>query len=250
MREEPGSRGATDGGAGRPTDRMKGMIHPQTRALHRYFEELRGNRAVPMRAEVDPRDMPCRAGNLFILEDLGRGQLRFRLAGSALTEVFGTELRGLNVRMMMEGRGRESFAALIEECLAEPGIGYLRLARADRPEDLWEMLLLPLRSDGGGIDRVLGSLVPLGAETPSRGRRALAFTIVEMSIRPIRAGRPALGPQPAQAPAEGFAEGEQTPFSGPAGPLRAIEGGRADGESGARLGERTSRNHLRIVRDD
>ena len=253
MGEHPENHDGAAGPAGTRADRMKGMIHPQTRALHRYFEELRGNRAAPLRAEVDPRDMPCRASHLFILENLGRGQLRFRLAGSALADAFGMELRGLNVRMMMEGRGRESFAALIEECLAEPGIGYARLARSDRPEELWETLLLPMRSDGGAIDRVLGSLVAL-AETPParRGRAGLSFAIAEMTIRPIREGAPVAGPQPVRRAVEGFAEDGQTPFAGPpaAGPLTAIDGGRENVPEPGQRPEPGAAPHLRIVRDE
>jgi hypothetical protein len=228
-------------------DRMRGMIHPQTRALHRYFDELRGNRPVPSRAEVDPRDMPCRAANLFILEDLGRGQIRFRLAGSGLTEAFGMELRGLNVRLLMEGRGRESFAALVEEALAEPGIGYARLQRAEVPDEMWEALLLPLRSDAGAIDRVLGSLVPLGAGTVPADRAPMRFVIAEMTIRPIRIDLPAARPAPEEPGLPGFAEGGQTPFAGPGG-LTAIEGGRQGASPERPRG--TGTPHLRIVRED
>jgi len=232
--------------ARRRIGRIKGMIHPQTRALHRYFEDLRAGRPAPYRAEVDPRDMPCRAANLFILEDLGAGELRFRLAGSALTEAFGTELRGMNVRVMMEGRARESFAALIEESLAEPGVGYARLTRAGTDDDIWECLLLPLRSDFGAFDRVLGSLVPLGRPAEISGRPPLHFRIEEMTIRPIRpicAGRP-------EPPAAGFAESGQAPFAGPGEPegrLKTIEGGREGPPTPRRPGEA---GHLRIVRDE
>lgn len=228
-------------------DRMRGMIHPQTRALHGYFDELRGNRPVPSRAEVDPRDMPCRAANLFILEDLGRGQIRFRLAGSGLTEAFGMELRGLNVRLLMEGRGRESFAALVEEALAEPGIGYARLQRAEVPDEMWEVLLLPLRSDAGAIDRVLGSLVPLGASPVPPDSASMRFAIAEMTIRPIRVELQAVERAPREPGLPGFAEGGQTPFAGPGG-LTAIEGGRR--EANPERPRRTEAPYLRIVRED
>lgn len=231
--------------------RMKGMIHPQTRSLCRYFEDLRGGRTVPSRAEVDPRDMPCRASNLFILEDLGRGQIRFRLAGSALTEACGQELRGLNIRSLMEGRARESMTALIEETLAEPGVGYARLARAGAPDEMWELLLLPLRSDSGSVDRVLGSLVPLGLEQAPRRRLAMRFTVAEMSIRPIRLGGTGRSEEAPAQPVAGFAEGEQAPFGG----LTAIEGGlsgaAADEEARPHAQERPSpKPNLRIVRED
>lgn len=228
-----GTRGCIDLLAAR-LGRTTGMIHAEIRALHGYYERLRAGRDVPRRAEVDPRDMHCAASNLFILEDLGGARLRFRLAGTALASAFGRELRGADAREMMEGRARESFAALVQEALAEPGIGYCRLWEADRPAGAWEMLLLPLRSEGGAIDRLLGGLLRLDrAGPPSPGMR---LRIEEMNIRPL-----------AHTPAPGFAEA-QRPFSGaPAAPrLRPIEGGRRD----AAPSEERPRAHLRLVRDE
>ncbi|MEM9144711.1 MAG: PAS domain-containing protein [Pseudomonadota bacterium] len=225
------------------------MIHSEIRALSAYWESLRAGRPVPYRAEVDPRDMRCSARNLFILEDLGGGNLRFRLAGTALIEAFGMELRGMSARSMMEGRARESFAALIEEALAEPGIGYARLSSTLSENEMWEVLLLPLRSDFGAIDRVLGGLVPVTGMAPRHRDDRLRFRIEEMSIRPVAETAPRA---PRAEPVLGFAEDPQ-PFEGsqaaPASPLTAIDGGRADGPAAARP-RRAVRPHLRIVKDD
>lgn len=79
------------------------------------------------------------------------------------------------------------------------------------------MLLMPLRSDFGDINRVLGGI---------SGRNdlfapPLSFNIRDVSVTPIE---PSQGVESAQ-PLPGFAE-EQTTFSGaPRGPqLRSIEG--------------------------
>ncbi len=226
------------------------MIHSEIRSLHDYWEGLRAGRPVPYRAEVDPRDMACNARNLFILEDLGGGNYRFRLAGTALVEAFGMELRGMSARTIMEGRARESFAALIEETLAEPGIGYARLTSAIGGEP-WEILLLPLRSDFGAIDRVLGALLPVSGRAAAPGDARLRFRLDDMRITSVRATGPEAQPFQAPVPVAGFAEG-QAPFAGPArgqGRLTAIEGGRA--EDAPREAEKPAqRPHLRIVKDD
>ncbi len=228
--------------------RTADMIHPEIRALNDYWEMLRAGRPVPYRAEVDPRDMRCNARHLFILEDLGAGNIRFRLAGTALVEAFGMELRGMSARTLMEGRARESFAALIEETLAEPGVGYARLTSTLPGSESWEILLLPLRSDFGAIDRVLGGLIPVKGRPQAAGDQRLRFRIDDMSIRPLTTGEAEM---PDPIPVAGFAEG-QAPFLGLPAPrepaLRAIEGGRAGNEPDA--APRSARPHLRIVKDD
>jgi len=231
------------------------MIHREIRALHAYWERLRMGRDVPFRAEVDPRDMACDARNLFILEDLGAANLRFRLAGTALVEAFGVELRGMSARTIMAGRARESFAALIQETLAEPGIGYARLANPAVLGEIWEVLLLPLRSDFGAVDRVLGGLVRTTAGRADARPGQPRLEIAEMTIRPVvePAERKATAPTPPPVPATGMAE-PQAPFAGLPAPmgahLTAIEGGRSrDGASAD--AERTARRPtLRIVRDE
>lgn len=233
--------------------RTDDMIHQDTRALGAYWERLRMGRDVPYRAEVDPRDMACDARNLFILEDLGGSNLRFRLAGSALVQSFGIDLRGLSVRMIMQGKARESMAALIEETLAEPGIGYARLIDPDVPGEVWEVLLLPLRSDSGLVDRVLGALVRLREGDRSAGEQPPRLAISEMSIRPVSAAmtEPSYNSS-AAATVGGLAE-EQAPFVGPSASshLVAIDGGRSDGGDASDAERRAaSRAMLRIVKDD
>ncbi len=144
------------------------MIHSEIRALYNYWERLRAGRPCPYRAEVDPRDMDCDARNLFVLEDLGQGNLRFRLAGTALVDAFGYELRGMSARSIMEGKARESFVALVSETLAEPGVGYARLMAPDG-ESVWEVVLLPLRDNFGKIERLIGCLHPVSGRTPEAG---------------------------------------------------------------------------------
>lgn len=228
--------------------RTRTMINPDIRALFDYWERIRAGRSVPYRAEVDPRDMACDARHLFILEDLGQQNYRFRLAGTALVDAFGMELRGMSARTIMEGQGRESFAALIEETLAEPGIGYARLVSALSPNEIWELLLLPLRSDFGGVDRVLGGLQILNGRARRLGEDRLRFHIEELSIRPVTEGR-----QPgAPVPVMGFADA-QTPFSADErpSPLRAIDGGLSEDEGEEGQTKRAGgKPYLRLVKDD
>ena len=230
--------------------RTTDMIHSELRALHSYWNRLRAGRKTPLRSDIDPRDMACDARNLFILENLGHGNIRFRLAGTAIVDAFGMELRGMNARAIMASASRESFTALISETLEDPGVGYARLRNAADESGAWEINLLPLRSDFGVIDRVIGCLHPLSGVPPRDTGVPLRFRIEHMSVEPIGASVSELGLS-AQAP--GLAEPPR-PFlprpveDGAAPPrLTAIDGGSRDGSATGRARRRAG-GHLRLVK--
>ncbi len=230
------ARPGSDGSANRGDE----MIHAEIRALYDYWERLRAGRPCPYRAEVDPRDMTGDARHLFVLEDLGHGNIRFRLVGTALLDAFGYDLRGMSARSIMEGRARGSFVSLISETLAEPGVGYARLTAPDG-HSVWELLLLPLRDNFGNVQRLIGCLHPVSGRLPQHdGETAMRFTIEEMSIQPVGVAPGEAGDTQALP---GFAEGQSVFETGPSG-LTAIDGGlsgeRPDGK----------RPRLRVVKSE
>ena len=226
------------------------MIHSEIRALYTYWESLRAGRPCPYRAEVDPRDMTGDARHLFVLEDVGQGNLRFRLAGTALIDAFGYEMRGMSARSIMAGKARESFVALVAETLAEPGVGYARLHAPDGVT-VWEVVLLPLRGNFGEVDRLIGCLHPVSGRTPKAGTESsdipLRFTIDEMSIRSVD-DTPNTTPGEIQGdamPLAGFGEGQASFEGAPGFGFTAIDGGL--GESERPNGKRPK---LRVVKSE
>lgn len=215
------------------------MIHDENRALVQYWQALRAGRPCPMRAEVDPRNIPARIGNLFILEDLGRGNIRFRLAGSALVDAFWMELRGMPLHAIMALEARQSVKELVAETLAEPGVGHARLRHAANPDCRWEMVLLPLRSDTGRVDRALGGLQVIEtAEKTGPADPPLTFLIEQMAISPVEFAAPGLGSTiggfgeagarfagPDAAKRAAMAQASRAPVVSEAPRLTAIDGG-------------------------
>ncbi|HLS18542.1 MAG TPA: PAS domain-containing protein [Paracoccaceae bacterium] len=226
------------------------MIHSELRALYNYWNSLRAGCGVPRRLDIDPREMACDARNLFILEDHGRNEIRFRLAGSALLDVFEMDFRDLDVRAIMAQSARESFIALIAEVLEDPGIGYARLSDPGDPRVRWEINLLPLQSGPGRIDRVIGCLHPLSGG-PQWGRRTpLRFQIDHMSVEPVERGaETGAGLEEKAEPflhGQGVARGQGASIS--QRHLTAIEGDGAESESTAEEQARRRREHLRLVK--
>lgn len=155
------------------------MKHPAIAQIDGYWETLRGDRQVPLRAEVDPRGIDQALENAFILERIAPKVARFRLAGMHLNELMGMEVRGMPITAMFEPADRASVTALLEHVFEEPAKVRLRLESAPgswtQTGPVGELILLPLRSDLGDISRALGCLVtdglPLG-RAPHRFRVA------------------------------------------------------------------------------
>ena len=192
--------------------------------------------------------------NLFILEDLNNGNVRFRLAGTAIVDSFGMELRGMNARAIMSNESRESFTALIAEVLEDPGTGYARMRNAADDDEIWEINLLPLRSDFGMIDRVIGCLHQVAGNS-QRVRQAgtLRFRIEQMSVDPVIATVPdPLAATPVIP--HGFSDKESAfRFGEGSGPgnagrrFQAIEGGLRETEPEST--DRPRPDHLRLIKD-
>ena len=220
--------------------RSKAMIHPRLREVQSYWNSLRAARDVPFRSEIDPRALRSDLPHLFILERVSARNIRFRVAGTALSDAFGMELRGLNARMIMASVAARSFTALLEEVMDDPATGYARLTDWTNETWVWEMNLLPLRSELGAVDRVLGCLQPLTDGQDGDSRRPLQMRIESMSVDPISLG--ALLPEFAETPEPFVYDGSVNRRRRPS--LISIDGGGAGSE-------RTppTRGHLKLIED-
>jgi hypothetical protein len=186
-------------------------------SLKTYWERLRAGRIAPYRAEIDPRQFESALENMFIIERLAPDNLRIRLAGMKICEMMGMEVRGMQPAYLIDEPDRARFERLLAVVMAEPAVVELRLAARNRAGVYRaSMLLMPLRSDFGDINRVIGC-------TSGEGdlfAPPLAFAIEEVTVSPVE---PGAGAEPKQA-VPGFAE-PAPEFAGPAAPkLRSIDG--------------------------
>lgn len=131
--------------------------------------------------------------------------------------------------------------ALISEALEDPGVGYARLRNASDESGVWEINLLPLQSDFGAIDRVIGCLHPLSG-IPPRDGMPLRFRIEHMSIETIGVSASASDRPGLAEPAAPFRPAESSPAT-EAPRLTAI-----DGDGSGRGRPRRGSPHLRLVK--
>lgn len=178
------------------------MKHPAIAQIEAYWDALRGDRQVPLRAEIDPRGIDQALENAFILERIAPKVARFRLAGMQLNELMGMEVRGMPVTSLFEPADRGTVTTLLEHVFEQPAKARLRLGTVPgtwgHTGTAGELLLLPLRSDLGDISRALGCIVTDG--TPI-GRAPHRFTVAAREITPldgtIRSVTPSQYPRPA-----------------------------------------------------
>ena len=154
--------------------------------MRTYWNELCAGRIVPLRSEVDPRAIASSLENGFILERQQPGSVRFRLAGTQLSDLMGMEVRGMPIRSFIELPSRKAFSATLERCFDGPEIQEFRLVSAQRnaPAMTARLLVLPLRSDAGTIDRALGCFTSEGVV----GMTPRIFQVAETRITSLVTG--------------------------------------------------------------
>lgn len=126
--------------------------------LRSHWESLRINGGIPLRADIDPRQIPDVLDSLFIFERLNPQDVRVRIAGLTLCEMMGMEVRGQSPMSFFDDSTRRRFAAVVADVMDRPTTARLGLDTVDKMgnEARAEMILLPLRSDFGDVTRLIG----------------------------------------------------------------------------------------------
>jgi hypothetical protein len=185
------------------------FTQPTSKAAYDYWNALRNGQPLPRRRDIDPAQLRALLPHITLLESASAEQTHFRLAGTAVCQAFGRELRDHGLLPLWDAAHRGLIAGALSASLSQATPLLLRfhghaLGRAPLPG---EWLMLPLLDDRGAPTRILASfasardkfgtkaftrLTLLGAETivPNRDRVELTLT--------VPAPRPALTVVPAR----------------------------------------------------
>ncbi|GFE66786.1 PAS domain-containing protein [Litoreibacter roseus] len=168
-------------------NRKAKMQNSPIKELRDYWQELRAGRLVPLRSEIDPRAIASALECGFIVERTAPGAVRFRLAGMHLSDLMGMEVRGMPLRSFIAPAARADFAARLENVFDAPEVHEYQLI-SDTPGGpplIARMLLLPLKSDQGQVDRAIGCISTEGnVGVPPR-----RFRITETMATSLTTGR-------------------------------------------------------------
>jgi hypothetical protein len=170
------------------------MKHASTRTVHAYWEEKRGTRLAPERADIDPIAIRHALGDTFMLAADFVDQLRFRLAGTRVCALFCREIKGEEFSGIWSEQSRKPVADLMTVVTGEAigAVAGLTGHAADGATIDLELLLLPLAHIGHARIRALGVLAPI-APSYWIGVKPIA----ELTLGTLRH----LGPEIEQVPA-------------------------------------------------
>ncbi|MCR9221515.1 MAG: PAS domain-containing protein [Alphaproteobacteria bacterium] len=140
---------------------------PRHRRLYDYWDQRRGGRRTPARADIDPLDLPELLANLWLIDvETEPMDFRIRLAGTAISRIVGRDITGARFRELFLG---PEGAAIFEEYCGvvarwTPHYTVHTVHWANREHVRYRRLALPLSSDGARVDMLLGLAeeAPLG----------------------------------------------------------------------------------------
>lgn len=160
------------------------MRYAATKHLFSYWRRLRGGKPAPERVALNPADIGRFLGDLMLLEKGEGRDYRFRIAGSRLCSLYGSELRGRTITDILlpqsDADVAEMISAVTEDCL--PVIAGVSVLLTDGASIDAEMILLPLSHEGRTDGRILGALTFRTQERLAQGACAgidvLSFRVV------------------------------------------------------------------------
>ena len=175
----PNGKGGDRGGSS--ADTLAVLQH-----VRGYWEALRVAGGLPARAQIDPRGMADCLDKVFLIEQIAPGLARFRIAGMALNDLLGMDVRGMPLSSLFDPVARARIGHELEQVFASPAVMevWLEAERSvGRPALSGRMLLLPLASAVGEPKLALGCLVTEG----QLGRQPRRFAISGL-VRELVAG--------------------------------------------------------------
>lgn len=170
-----------------PTAAAKFAGIQQVRA---YWEALRLNGDVPRRDRIDPRGLAGVLESVFLIERIGPGLAKFRLAGLYLHDLMGMDVRGMPISTLFSSDSRLKLSEALEVVFTAPASLDLWLESPRdiaRPMIKARMILLPLLGSQGASNLALGCLALEG----QIGHAPRRFEISTLVTEPLRRAYPA-----------------------------------------------------------
>lgn len=160
------------------------MKSKTSQALYAYWNEVRRARLAPRRFEIEPSRITPVLPETFILERVDTETFRYRLAGTRVCELLGTELRGTN---FLDGWLAEDALTLARQLQAAAQQGGVVVATFEAvsfgaPAGTYECILLPLLHTREHVDRFLGALTRLAATAASAETRPTARRLGDVEL--------------------------------------------------------------------
>lgn len=139
------------------------MRQALTRDLFAYWDALRGSRKAPDRSEIDPGAIRSSLPDVFLLGLDAQRRYPFRLAGTSVCALFGSELRETAFSALWSPTGGIAMAMLVQGVIDEKAGAVTGVCGRNDDGDTvdLEMILLPLTCRDGERARLIGAVSAL-----------------------------------------------------------------------------------------
>jgi hypothetical protein len=199
--------------------------------LYAYWDGLRAGRIAPLRLEIDPSRIGAILPEIFLLERVDAATYCYRLAGTRLCEIFGSELRGANLLDGWSAPDRAELARDLALTCEQGAATHLVMegSAGDTRRVQLEALFLPLLHGGDAIERVLGAISAIASPHWLGHDRLIDKRLVSHDlIWPD--GRPShrAGPAPADKAVSPSANPPPPVLRGDRRTFRVLDGGRKE----------------------
>jgi len=141
------------------------LDHPTLAALHTYWNEKRGDRRMPSRADIRPSELKDHLGWVIMADVLPGGQeFRYRLIGTLVTQYFLTETTGKTVTEAFARMGETVSNAVLAvmRVVTRDGVPIRACGDANAFAvgfEEFDALFLPLSDDGETVNVILHAFV-------------------------------------------------------------------------------------------
>jgi hypothetical protein len=139
------------------------LAHPTLAFLRDYWEQKRGSRAMPARADIDPAEMRHHLGWMILADVLpGLADFRYRLIGTRVTQYFQRNITGKTISEAYaeNGPAAQKMALAVYRKVARDRVvlrtfGDIGWLGHDFLE--FDQLFVPLSDDGSAVNMVLSA---------------------------------------------------------------------------------------------
>ena len=142
------------------------MQQKTLQTLYGYWNEVRAGRLAPQRLEIEPSRIAGILSETFMLERIDAATYQYRLAGTRLCEMFGSELRGRNFLDGWSEADRQLIGRDLVTVCEHGAVAVLGLEGSSgdsRHRVELEAVLLPLVHAGQKIGRIIGAICATSA---------------------------------------------------------------------------------------
>ena len=142
------------------------MKHPSSRAFHAYWDEKRGGARAPDRSEIEPAAVRELLGDIFVLSYDNAAGYPFRVAGTRVCALLGSDLKDRSFSEMFAPDSRreiEDIIAVVAEEMLAAVAGITAIAEDGTPAHL-ELLLLPFNARAHAPLSLTGLLAPFDSD--------------------------------------------------------------------------------------